>query len=103
MALRLGLRTVLNGGYLVSRLQGATVPSVLTSVAPQSQHSKLHTSPCLAGVLQIPPRLVHIPEAEESVGYILDLNYYIVICRILASLKWLNISSTRPVLSWRIF
>ena len=78
MALRLGLRTVLNGGYLVSRLQGATVPSVLTSVAPQSQHSKLHTSPCLAGVLQIPPRLVHIPEAEESVGYILDLNSYIV-------------------------
>ena len=61
------LRTVLNQGYQVSRL--LVLPSNTLG-----QPSNLHTSPSTAGVLQIPPRLVHIPEAEESLGSFFGLN-----------------------------
>ena len=88
-ALRVGQR----GGVLLEQASKAVC------VAPQ--HGDLHTSSTVQGVLTMPERLQHIPDAAVRTIMIYQNHYHLLLYfRTQDSLRWWNISSTRPA-SWQ--
>ena len=74
------LRTGQRAGVLLEQASKAVVP----------QHAGLHTSNPVQGVLTMPDRLQHIPEAAVRNQFVLRLNdfHLHLNCRILDFLRW---------------